>query len=136
MFVDIQPATCRLSNFLLNSSSCRSMPFLTRIRAIVPNIAIPPLLLFDRTATIRGKPLQGSAVDGPRESGVGAGRCARPLTSRHLTRPGVGRRPVQLASGRPGRPHDVSERQPPPALRSGASANVIDEAAHARLVGN
>jgi len=63
-----------------------------------------------------GKPRQAARSMVPRESCTGAGGCARPLTSRHLCRPGKGRRPVQPASGRPGRPHDVSERQPLPAV--------------------
>jgi hypothetical protein len=41
MFVDIQPSPCLPSNFLLSSSRCRSIPFFSRIRAIVPNMAFP-----------------------------------------------------------------------------------------------
>jgi len=64
-----------------------------------------------------GKPRQAARSMVPRESCTGAGGCARPLTSRHLSRPSEGRRPCSReASGRPGRPHDVSERQPLPAV--------------------
>src|SRR6266849_9790989 len=45
MLVDIQPSTCRLSNFLLSASRWRSIPLLSRISATVPNMAITVLNL-------------------------------------------------------------------------------------------